>query len=87
MRAEDAVGKPIRSEPVERYLESKFGPDLRRFREAMQDLADSVAPAELQANGFAMYEKFRPEIPEGVKGWGAAGELDLERIKSVNRPS
>ena len=84
MRAEDADGKPIRSESVERYLKSKFGPDLRRVREAMRDLVHSIAPAYLQAKGFAMYEKFRPGVPEGVSGSAAAGELNIERIKSAD---
>ena len=32
-------------------------------------------------------EQFRPEIPEGVRGWGAKGELDLGRMRklSMNR--
>ena len=31
---------------------------------------------ELDARGFSLYEKFRPRIPEGKKGWGAQGEGD-----------
>jgi hypothetical protein len=30
-----------------------------------------------------VYEKFRPSIPEGVTGWGAKGELDLDYIRSL----
>jgi hypothetical protein len=30
--------------------------------------------------GFRLYEHFRPEVPEGVQGWGAWGELRLERL-------
>mgnify|MGYP002260896912 CR=1 FL=1 len=26
---------------------------------------------------------FRPEIPEGKKGWGAKGNLDLDRVRSL----
>ena len=29
---------------------------------------------------YPLYERFRPAIPEGVKGWGAKGDLDLELI-------
>jgi hypothetical protein len=29
---------------------------------------------------FSLYERFRPVIPEGVRGWGAKGELDLDLI-------
>jgi hypothetical protein len=29
------------------------------------------------------YEKVRPQTPEGKKGWGAKGELDLDYIGSL----
>ena len=29
-----------------------------------------------------LYEAFRPAIPAGARGWGAAGELDLDGIAS-----
>ena len=32
---------------------------------------------------FRLYEEFRPEIPPGKRGWGAVGELDLDRIRSL----
>lgn len=31
---------------------------------------------------YALYERFRPNIPPGRKGWGVKGELDLELIRS-----
>jgi hypothetical protein len=37
----------------------------------------------LEAQGFSLYEKFRPVVPEGMKGWGAKGELDLEYVRSL----
>ena len=36
-----------------------------------------------QSRAFALYEEFRPEIPAGTKGWGAKGELDLDRIDAL----
>ena len=75
--------KPIGAEGVERYLESKFGADLKAVRSAMTALAGSFKPAELAAVAFFLYERFRPEIPAGVRGWGAAGELDLDRLASL----
>jgi hypothetical protein len=30
-----------------------------------------------------LYEKFRPDIPEGQAGWGAKGDLDLDLIRSL----
>ncbi len=39
---------------------------------------------QLQREAFGLYEQFRPEIPEGVRGWGAKGELNLERIAALS---
>jgi hypothetical protein len=35
----------------------------------------------LERVGFRLYERFRPEVPEGVAGWGAKAELRIERIR------
>jgi hypothetical protein len=72
--------KPIEPEGVERYLESKLGDALPDVRKAMKELANALKPDELAQKGFGLYEQFRPNIPEGVQGWGAKGELDLGRI-------
>jgi hypothetical protein len=29
---------------------------------------------------FRLYERFRPDLPVGTQGWGAKGELRVERI-------
>jgi hypothetical protein len=71
---------------VGRYLEGKFGDDLTRVQSAMQRLAKSYKPQALAPDAYGLYERFRPAIPEGVKGWGAKGELDLgviERLAKV----
>jgi hypothetical protein len=75
--------RPASPARVERYLRSKFGDALEDARAAMQDLAVAYPPAELNRRAFALYEGFRPEVPTGVTGWGAAGELDLERIRAL----
>ena len=77
--------KPINPKSVQHYLDTKFGQALPAVRTAMEDLADSFSPEALAARSYALYEKFRPEIPEGVKGWGAAGELDLEKIHALKK--
>lgn len=74
--------RPISPASVERYLAGKFGDDLNRVRDAMEKLARSLPPAEIAGRAYHLYEEFRPQIPAGVKGWGAAGELDLDRIKA-----
>jgi hypothetical protein len=76
-------GKPIHAESVQTYLEQKFKEDLDDTRKAMEKLAKAFPPKQLEKKAYDLYEKFRPEIPEGKKGWGAKGELDLEYIRSL----
>lgn len=76
-------GEAIHSGSVEAYLKQKFGEDLEDTRAAMEKLAKAYTPKQLESKAYDLYEKFRPEIPEGKKGWGAKGELDLEYIRSL----
>jgi hypothetical protein len=76
-------GKPIYAESVEAYLKQKFGEDFDEARAAMEKLAKAYTPNQLESKAYDLYEKFRPEIPEGTKGWGAKGELDLDYIRSL----
>lgn len=76
-------GRALDSAGVERYLEQKFGDALDGVIKAMQDLAATFSPRELAARAFSLYERFRPVIPDGVRGWGVKGELDLDRIRSL----
>jgi hypothetical protein len=76
-------GKPVEPAAVERYLASKFGDGLADARAAMQELAAAFDEDQLADSAYHLYEKFRPVIPAGVKGWGAAGELDLAAIRSL----
>jgi hypothetical protein len=73
----------ITPDSVQRYLQEKFGDDLDEVRSAMRRLAKSLQPKELAERGFSLYERFRPTIPEGVKGWGAKGSLDLGLIERL----
>jgi hypothetical protein len=76
-------GKPIHAASVQTYLEQKFKDDLDDARKAMKKLAKAYTPKQLESKAYGLYEKFRPEIPEGKKGWGAKGELDLDYIRSL----
>ena len=76
--------RPITPASVERYLESKFGENLGSARRALAKRANSLPPAEIAARAYHLYEEFRPAIPAGVKGWGAAGELDLDLIEGLS---
>lgn len=76
-------GEEINAGSVEKYLKQKFGDDLTEVRAAMEKLAKAYTPKQLDTRAFGLYEKFRPKIPEGTKGWGAKGELDLGFILSL----
>jgi hypothetical protein len=60
-------GKPIDPDSVRRYLDSKFGENLKAVRSAMQKLAKAYRPKELARDAYRLYEQFRPAIPEGVR--------------------
>jgi hypothetical protein len=74
---------PIRPESVQKYLEGKFGDALEDVSKAMLVLAKSLPPSDLAEKAYGLYEKFRPEIPPGRKGWGASGKLDLDLIRKM----
>jgi hypothetical protein len=76
-------GRPISPESVRRYLEGKLGEDLKVVWLVMKKLAQAYRPKELARNAYHLYERFRPEVPEGKKGWGAKGELDLGLLKQL----
>lgn len=76
-------GEAIHAGSVEAYLEKKFGAELKETRAAMEKLAKAYTPKQLEKKAYDLYERFRPEIPEGKKGWGAKGELDLDYIRSL----
>ena len=78
-----AKGKPVSPESAQKYLESKFGEDLEAAREAMEKLAKSYKPKDLADKAFGLYEKFRPNVPQGQKGWGAKGTLSLKTIREL----
>jgi len=76
-------GEAIHAGSVEAYLKQKFKDDLEDTRAAMEKLAKAYTPKQLEKEAYGLYEKFRPKIPEGKKGWGAQGELDLDYIRSL----
>jgi hypothetical protein len=84
LRAEDN-GNPASSASVQSYVVRAFGDRLPEVRAAMETLAGSLPPEELDRIGFRLYEWFRPEVPEGTQGWGAKGELRLERITTARQ--
>jgi hypothetical protein len=49
----------------------------------MELLAKAYSPDQLAAHAYALYERFRPDVPEGKQSWGAAGQRDLDQIRSL----
>lgn len=78
-------GRVESPDSVRRYLEQKFGVALSEVEVAMRALAKAYPPQKLATIGFSLYEEFRPEAPKGVKGWGAKGRLDLNRLRELAR--
>ena len=76
--------KPVDPAAVQQYLEKKFGEDLDRVKAAMRDLAESFEPEELSDRAYSLYERFRPVIPKGRRGWGAKGDLDLDLMEYLH---
>ena len=77
--------RPIPPDSVERYLQTKFGEDYSAAKSAMTTLARAYTPAVLAERAYALYEAFRPDVPAGTAGWGAAGVLDLERVLELTK--
>jgi len=75
--------EPVSPDSVRRYLASKFKEALPAVKASMDELAGAFSRENLAAKSYELYEAFRPAIPAGVKGWGAAGDLDLEKLRSL----
>lgn len=75
--------KPAAPRPAHAYVEKALGEHLPAVRRAMEALADSLPPEELNRTGFRLYERFRPEVPAGAAGWGKKGTLDLKQIEGA----
>jgi hypothetical protein len=74
-------GRLISPASVQKYLEAKFGKNLARVQGRMEKLARALPPGRLADQAYGLYERFRPAVPAGVRGWGAPGALDLTRIR------
>jgi hypothetical protein len=79
LRAEDD-GKLASARSVQSYIARAFGDRLAEARAAIEVLAGSLPPEELNRVVFRLYERFRPDVPERAQRWGAKGELRVERI-------
>jgi hypothetical protein len=78
-------GKAVLPGAVRRTLVSKFGEALPEVKAAMEELAGSLSHEGLVHRAYELYEQFRPPVPPGVRGWGAPGDLDLEKVRALGR--
>ncbi len=86
----DGVRSMVKDRPVDpvgvrKYLEKSFGEVLGELTDLMAELAASVDPKRLNDVAFSLYEKFRPAIDPGARGWGQKGQLDLGKIRKMRR--
>jgi len=70
-----------KSEGKNSGLRSAVAPSPPRTR--MTKLAKAFTPKKLAEVSYSLYERFRPQTPEGVKGWGANGDLDLGLVEEL----
>ena len=78
---------------VYRYLERAFGAGFGNAWVAMVRLARAVPTASFREAGnrlgFQLYTRFRPQVPDGLNGWGQPGRLlirDIDQIASQYLP-
>lgn len=80
-------GKPKTTREVS--LIRKYGSDdnYGKVKDTMSEALDGWKDKEddLDAKAFHMYEKFRPDVAKGQKGWGRKGELHLSKVRDTIR--
>jgi len=76
-------GRAADPEAVRRYLQGKFGEALAPSEAAMRRLAASYPPDRLDLEAYGLYERFRPVVEKGKRGWGAEGVLDLDKVTAL----
>jgi hypothetical protein len=74
--------QPMDPRGVSRYVHQTFGDALPEVRAAMAALAAAYPPEHLAAKAYPFYKLFRLYVPEGTRGWGAAGHLDLDTMRA-----
>ena len=65
---------------MHRYLVQAFPDRLGEARAAMEELAASLPPEELNHVGLCLYQRFRPNAPTGAEGCTANGTCGSSAI-------
>ena len=79
LRAEDD-GKPASAKSVQSYVARAFGDRLGETKGAMQALAASLPPEELNRVGFRLYERFRRTCRRAHRGGVRKGSCGLSGL-------
>jgi len=91
VRGVSETGVSIAPSSVYSYLSNAFKANLPAAYSACCILADSVSEEELAKkergrNAYVLYEQFRPDVAQGVAGWGAKAEFELIRVIKLVHP-
>ncbi len=84
LRAAESNNKPSSPKATQGYLQRAFGDRLEDVEGVFKELAESFSPEDAADSGYRLYEKFRPSVPQGQRGWGAKGVLDLQYVLSLS---
>jgi len=63
-----------------KYLQKRFGDGLGFVLKEME-IAAEEAGDDLAFTAYQYYIHIRPDIPEGIKGWGAHGTLKISKLR------
>lgn len=88
LKGNAVVVKGKKKTASEENLRAKFGQEAyERVKKTMEESLSAWQDNEDDLNGkaFHMYEKFRPDVAKGQKGWGRKGELYLPKVEEAVR--
>lgn len=77
----DPKPKPGTEETLKRRFGERYADVRGCFDTALKSWTGDEE--ELTKAAFGMYERFRPTVKVGKKGWGKRGELNLDTVKDV----
>ena len=74
----------LKSVPIQAYLSRAFSSRLPDAEHGLKQLAESFSAEEIGGEAYRLYERFRPNVPQGQQGWGKKGLLELDRLAELH---
>lgn len=76
-----AIGNGTEQDPhsIWKSLTKKLGHDLSFVLKKMEEAAE-LAGDNLEGSAYNYYMHVRPDIPQGTKGWGAHGYMEISKL-------